>query len=62
MYQTTDSGANWALLTNKLSWMGPVDFVTNQTGWVIAHAGSNTALVRSVNGGSKWGLIPAVVP
>jgi len=46
-----------------LSWMGQVDFVTNQTGWVVAHAGSNIALVKSVNGGGKWALIQAgVVP
>jgi photosystem II stability/assembly factor-like uncharacterized protein len=63
MYQTADGGANWTLLTNKLTWMGQVDFVTNQTGWVVAHAGSNIALVHSVNGGSKWALIQAgVVP
>lgn len=63
MYQTSDGGANWTLLTNKLSWMGQVDFVTNQTGWVVAHAGSNIALVKSVNGGGKWALIQAgVVP
>jgi photosystem II stability/assembly factor-like uncharacterized protein len=61
MYQTSDGGANWTLLTNKLSWMGQVDFVTNQMGWVVAHAGSNTALVKSVNGGGKWALISAGV-
>jgi len=63
MYQTSDGGANWTLLTNKLSWTGQMDFVTAQIGWVVAHNGSDIALVRTANGGSKWTLIkPGVVP
>jgi photosystem II stability/assembly factor-like uncharacterized protein len=53
LYQTTDGGATWTLL-KELNWRGQLNFVDEQTGWAVAQAGEEVALVQTTDGGKSW--------
>jgi photosystem II stability/assembly factor-like uncharacterized protein len=62
IYKTQDGGKSWTKIT-VVTWDGSFDFVTQQTGWAVARAGEQVALVRSDNGGQTWALLkPKMIP
>jgi photosystem II stability/assembly factor-like uncharacterized protein len=59
---TTDGGATWKAISD-VTWSAQFDFISEQIGWGVAHAGDQVALVKTDNGGSTWiELTPAVGP
>ena len=59
--RTTDGGATWTPISN-VSWTAQFDFVDANTGWAIARSDNQMALVKSVDGGTRWSiLIPTVI-
>lgn len=61
IYKTTDYGQSWNHIST-VSWSGMPDFVNESTGWLIAMAQSESALVKSTDGGVTWTIIiPKVV-
>lgn len=62
IYRSSDGGQSWEYV-RSVYWDGQFTFVDPQTGWAIARAGRETALVKTTNGGMSWGEIkPAIVP
>jgi photosystem II stability/assembly factor-like uncharacterized protein len=62
IYTTLDGGKNWKAIS-VVSWDGSFDFANPQTGWAVARADDNIALVRSENGGQTWALLkPKIIP
>ncbi|MGE5775859.1 MAG: WD40/YVTN/BNR-like repeat-containing protein [Chloroflexota bacterium] len=60
IYRSTDSGRNWKHV-KSVTWDGQFSFVDLQTGWAIARSGSETALVKTSNGGAAWVEIKPVI-
>ena len=59
---TTNGGKTWKAISN-VSWTAQFDFINEQTGWVVATAGEQMALVKTDNGGARWTVLtPKVVP
>jgi hypothetical protein len=60
LYATSDGGISWTPVKN-VNWSGMPFFADAQNGWVIARAGTETAFVRTNNGGKTWAEIKAVI-
>jgi len=58
--QTRDGGQSWKKVKTVL-WNGQLDFVSEQTGWAIAHLGEAVALLKITDGGQTWAEIKTVV-
>lgn len=50
IYKTTDGGLNWNLLTSTSKAYGVIQFINENTGWVI----SDFALYKTTDGGIHW--------
>jgi photosystem II stability/assembly factor-like uncharacterized protein len=62
IYSTEDGGKSWKKIS-EVTWEGDFDFATPQTGWAVARAGEQVALVRSDDGGQSWRLLePQIMP
>jgi len=62
VYTTQDGGKSWKKIST-VTWDGSFDFTNAQTGWAVARAGEQIALVRSDNGGQTWTLLkPKIIP
>jgi photosystem II stability/assembly factor-like uncharacterized protein len=62
IYSTQDGGKSWKKIST-VTWDGSFDFANAQTGWAVARAGDEIALVRSDNGGQTWALLkPKIIP
>jgi photosystem II stability/assembly factor-like uncharacterized protein len=60
LYVTTDGGVSWLPVKN-VNWRGLPQFVDTRNGWVLASTGSETAFVRTTDGGHTWAEIKAVI-
>ena len=60
LYETSDGGVTWLPVKN-VNWRGLPHFVDVSNGWVLARTGSETAFVRTTDGGHKWSEIKAVL-
>lgn len=58
--KTSDGGATWSPL-KTVAWSGELDFVSEQTGWAIAHQGDAVALVHTRDGGKTWAEIKPII-
>jgi photosystem II stability/assembly factor-like uncharacterized protein len=58
LYQTTDGGRTWTEVSS-VAWTAQLDFVDATTGFAVARAGEETALVETTTGGENWGLVDA---
>jgi photosystem II stability/assembly factor-like uncharacterized protein len=62
IYHTTDGGKTWTLVI-KTAWQGTADFVSGNTGWVVAQSADRLALVLTEDGGKTWqALQPVIAP
>ena len=62
IYTTQDGGKSWKKIST-VTWDGSFDFADAKTGWAVARAGDQIALVRSDNGGQSWALLkPKIIP
>ncbi len=62
MYRTTDGGQDWTYV-KSVNWDGQFSFIDPLTGWAVARAGDQLALVKTVNGGSSWTEVrPVIAP
>ena len=61
--QTVDRGNSWVRI-KRVAWqIARFDFVDEQVGWAIVTTGSNTLLLRTVDGGRTWApLAPLIGP
>lgn len=53
---TTDGGKTWKPISD-VTWTAQFDFVDANTGWAVATAGNETALVKTVNGAARWTML-----
>ncbi|MEP7135005.1 MAG: hypothetical protein ABI904_08735 [Chloroflexota bacterium] len=60
IYRSTNGGLSWNYV-KSVNWDGQFTFVDPQTGWAIARAGDETALVKTSNGGALWLEIKPVI-
>ncbi|HEX2997530.1 MAG TPA: sialidase family protein [Anaerolineales bacterium] len=60
IYRSTNGGKSWDPV-KSVAWDGQFSFVDPQTGWAIAHSGSEIALVKTSNGGATWSEIKPVI-
>jgi len=60
IYRSADGGLGWEY-TKSVNWDARFSFVDPQTGWAIARANGQTALVKTSNGGASWVEIRPVV-
>jgi len=58
--KTLDFGLTWERV-KIVSWEGQFSFIDNDTGWAVARAGEEIALVQTVNGGETWQVLEPVV-
>ncbi len=62
IYRSTDGGQSWDYV-KSVTWDGQFSFVDEKTGWAIARASGQTALVKTSNGGVSWTEIrPVIAP
>lgn len=62
LYVTADGGITWSKVKNVF-WGGTPQFMDAQNGWLIATAGTGTAFVRTINGGTTWVEVnPVITP
>jgi photosystem II stability/assembly factor-like uncharacterized protein len=60
--RTSDGGVTWTPVST-VSWTPEMDFISEQIGWVVATAGDQIALVKTITGGEHWiKLSPVVGP
>jgi hypothetical protein len=63
---TNNSGASWSLVTPNVNFgdsIRDMDFVSTTTGWMLdADLNGNTALYRTMDGGSTWTLLFSNMP
>jgi photosystem II stability/assembly factor-like uncharacterized protein len=59
IYKTTDYAKTWNQIST-VTWGGMPDFVNETNGWLIATTQSESALVKSVDGGITWTIIVPV--
>lgn len=57
---TENSGQTWSTL-KQVNWDGQFSFVDPQTGWAVARADGQIALVSTTDGGRTWSEIQPVV-
>ncbi len=60
IYQSADGGQTWKYV-KSVTWDGQFSFVDPQTGWAIARANGERALVKTSNGGALWTEIKPVI-
>lgn len=60
IYRSTDGGQSWKYV-KSVTWDGQFTFVDPQTGWAIARANDQSALVKTSNDGTSWVEIKPVV-
>jgi photosystem II stability/assembly factor-like uncharacterized protein len=60
IYRTSDGGQTWAYV-KSVNWDGQFSFIDSQTGWAVARAGDQIALVKTVNGGYLWGELKPII-
>lgn len=60
IYRSMDGGQSWEYV-KSVSWDGQFTFVDPQTGWAIARADGQIALVKTSNGGASWIEIEPVI-
>ncbi len=60
IYRSVDGGQSWKYV-KSVTWDGQFAFIDPQTGWAIAHAKDQIALVQTSNGGASWGVIQPVI-
>ena len=60
LQRTIDGGRSWMNVTT-MDWSGPLDFLNQKDGWVIAHLGNAIGMVHTANGGATWTLLKPVV-
>jgi photosystem II stability/assembly factor-like uncharacterized protein len=60
IYRSADGGQSWAFV-KTVSWQGQFTFVDLQTGWAIARANDQAALVKTSNGGRTWIEVKPVI-
>jgi photosystem II stability/assembly factor-like uncharacterized protein len=60
IYRSTDGGESWEYV-KSVNWDAQFTFVDPQTGWAIARANGETALVKTSNGGASWTEIKPVI-
>ncbi len=62
IYRSADGGQSWDYV-KSVNWDAQFSFVDPQTGWAIARANDETALVKTSNGGASWIEIrPVIAP
>jgi len=60
IYRSVDSGQTWEYV-KSVTWDAQFSFVDPQTGWGIARANNESALVKTSNGGALWVEIKPVI-
>jgi photosystem II stability/assembly factor-like uncharacterized protein len=60
IYRSTDGGQTWDYV-KAVNWDAQFTFVDPQTGWAIARANGETALVKTTNGGAAWIEVKPVI-
>jgi photosystem II stability/assembly factor-like uncharacterized protein len=60
IYRSADSGQTWEYV-KSVTWDAQFSFVDPQTGWGIARANAESALVKTSNGGALWTEIKPVI-
>lgn len=53
MFQTRDGGQTWKKVTTS-QWFGKFSFLSADVGWAAIIAGSDAAMLKTADGGSKW--------
>jgi hypothetical protein len=62
IYRSVDGGQSWEHV-KSVTWTGQFTFLDPQTGWAIARANDQSALVKTSNGGAMWTeLKPVIAP
>ncbi len=56
LYRSDDGGQSWADITT-VNWGPQLDFIDANTGWAVARAGEELALVHSTDAGANWQLL-----
>jgi photosystem II stability/assembly factor-like uncharacterized protein len=60
IYRSTNGGQSWEYV-KSVTWDAQFSFFDPQTGWAIARANGQTALVKTSSGGAAWTEIKPVV-
>jgi photosystem II stability/assembly factor-like uncharacterized protein len=60
IFHTTDGGATWTEI-HAVTWSANLEFVSSTLGFAVAHLGDDSALVKTVDGGTGWEVVEAVV-
>jgi photosystem II stability/assembly factor-like uncharacterized protein len=60
IYRSVDGGQSWEYV-KSVNWDAQFTFADPQTGWAIARANGETALVKTSNGGASWSEIKPVI-
>jgi hypothetical protein len=60
VYMYSDSAGGWEKVS-ALAWIGPMDFVDWNKGWMAATDGKTRQLMITLNGGKLWEVLPAKV-
>lgn len=60
IYRSVDGGQNWDHV-KSVNWDGQFSFIDPQSGWAIARAGNERALVKTSDGGNSWSLMHPII-